>query len=174
MILRLTQGDPDTTRMKRTPKEILEWLCTDLPQYWRKNDEGKLSVNIYRLAKDLKERAIKEGKDEFPSQSTLARGYDEETDTFKEPTLDALSEHFGVPKAIIRGDVDLNSLEAWGMDINISELRLLKAVRDLTPEQREAVYKLLHTMLPGQPALVPPIAPPKLAYFPGTGTKRSR
>lgn len=157
--------------MKRTPKDILEWLCADVPRYWHVNENRTRIVNIYRLAKDLKERAAKENWAKVPGQSTLARGYKNEQETFDEPTLDALSTFFGIPKAIIRGDVDMNSLEAWGMDINISELRLLRAVRDLTPEQRGAVYKLLHSMLPGQPALIPPIPPPNVTYFPGIAPK---
>lgn len=152
---------------RRTPKQILEWLCEGLPEYWRRDKNDVLAVNVYKLAKDLRRTVERNAaKDlEAPSQSTLARGYAGETESFSEPILALLSEHFSVPAPLIRGEVDLDSLEAWGMDITIAELRVLALVRKLEPSQRKAVYELLHTMLPDEPPLVAPIPPPNVMPF---------
>lgn len=153
---------------------MLDWLCEGIPAYWLIDDNGRPHVNVYALRKALVDTATEhKGKGlKLPSQSTLARGYAGETLSFSDAVIDILSEHFGVPGPLIRGDVDLNSLEAWGMDITIAELRVLNLMRKLQPTQRGAVYDLLHSMLPNEPPLAAPIPPPNVTIFPRSRSSR--
>lgn len=130
--------------MKKTPKEILEWLCTDHAEFWKPNR----TVNVYALHQALVRWGKGKGKTKVPSQSTLARLYSGDSDEFKTNTADVLSEFFGVPISIIRGELLWNPEEVWGMDITLTEVRLLYQIRQLQPEQRLAILKLVEEMLP--------------------------
>lgn len=153
--------------MKKTPKEILEWLCTDHAEFW-KHDR---TVNIYALHQSLLRWGKGKPKTKIPSQSTLARLYGAESCEFKTTTAEALSEFFGVPVSIIRGELLWNPEEVWGMDITLTEVRLLYQLRQLQPEQRHAVVKLVEEMLPPgadkapvllHPKRMPLLPPPKI------------
>jgi hypothetical protein len=143
--------------MKKTPKEILEWLCTDHEQFW-KNDR---TVNVYALHHALQRWAKTKGKTKVPSQSTIARLYGGESDEFKTSTATVLSDFFGVPVAIIRGELLWNPEEVWGMDITLSEVRLLYQLRQLDPEKRQAVVRLVEEMLPPGAEKAPVLIPPR-------------
>jgi len=143
--------------MKKTPKEILEWLCTDHAEFWKKDR----TVNIYALHHALTRWAKGKGKTKVPSQSTLARLYGKESDEFKTTTAEALSEFFGVPVSIIRGELLWNPEEVWGMDITLTEVRLLYQLRQLQPDQRRAVVKLVEEMLPPGAEKAPVLLSPR-------------
>jgi hypothetical protein len=152
--------------MKRTPREILEWLCTDQDEFWKADRK----VNIYALHHALVRWAKGKGKTKAPSQSTLARLYGGESVEFKTNTAEVLSEFFGVPVSIIRGELLWNPEEVWGMDITLTEVRLLYQMRQLQPEQRRAIVKLVEEMLPEgaekapvllSPQRTPLLPPPK-------------
>lgn len=130
--------------MKKTPREIIEWLCTDQEELWK----ADRTVNVYALHKSLLRWSKGKGKTKVPSQSTLARLYGGESDEFKTNTAEVLSEFFGVPVSIIRGELLWNPEEVWGMDITLTEVRLLYQLRQLEPDQRRAILKLVEEMLP--------------------------
>lgn len=163
--------DSDLLRMKtRTPREILEWLCEgdDMRHYWKKDG----SLNIHRLSQDIK----KQIPGTRLSQSTLARAYDQSRDgsaTFHDETIATLSQFFDVPKAIIRGDVDFDPVEMWGMDIGIHEIRLLRMLRLLSPEQRRAIYEQIRVMLPPELQAMP-VGPPPTNVTSLTGRKPAK
>jgi len=143
--------------MKKTPKEILEWLCTDQTEFWKPDN----TVNIYALHQALERWGKGKGKTKVPSQSTLARLYGGESTEFKTKTAEALSEFFGVPVSIIRGELLWNPEEVWGMDITLPEVRLLYQLRQLTPDQRKVVLKLVEEMLPEGAEKVPVLLSPR-------------
>lgn len=154
-----TSGPDTGTMATKKPREIIEWLCEGHSEFWKMAPQGPV-VNIYALAIALKRWADGKKDRKAPSQSTLARLYAGESESFQESTLDTLSEYFQVPKAIIRGDVEWNSVEAWGMDINIAELRLISLMRKLNPEQRALIYEQIRVMLPSETPLAAPLVHP--------------
>lgn len=152
--------------MKKTPRQILEWLCEDQQEFWK----ADRTANIYALHKAIERWAKEKGKTNVPSQSTLARLYSGDSDEFKTKTAEALSEFFGVPVPMIRGELLWDPEEAYGMDIKLSEVRLLRHLRQLQPEQRRAIYVLVEEMLPENadrspllpsPLRTPLLSPPK-------------
>ncbi len=130
--------------MKKTPRQILEWLCEDSEEFWKPDR----MVNVYALHQAMERWGAQKGKTKVPSQSTLARLYSGESDEFKTKTAESLSEFFGVPVPMIRGELLWDPEEAYGMDIKLSEIRLLHQLRQLQPEQRRAIYVLIEEMLP--------------------------
>lgn len=144
----------NTVDMKK-PKEILEWLCSEYDQFWKPDR----TVNVYALHQAML-RWHKEKRDgdhikskekdhtKIPSQSTLARLYGGASDEFKTSTATALSDFFGVPVSMIRGEVLWSPKEDWGMDLTYREVTLLHQLRQLQPEQRRAISKLIEEMLP--------------------------
>ena len=142
----------ETVCMQKTPKEILEWLCEGHEQYWKPDG----TLNIYALHQSLarwgkeRESLLKENVKtrKIPSQSTMARLYAGDSAEFKTSTATTLSDFFGVPVAMIRGEVLWNPKEDWGMDLTYREVTLLYQLRQLQPEQRRAVAKLIEEMLP--------------------------
>lgn len=142
--------------MKKTPRQILEWLCEDHDEFWKPDR----SVNVYALHQTLLRWAKQKGKTEVPSQSTLARLYGGDSFEFKTKTAEVLSEFFGVPVPLIRGELVWDPEEAYGMDIKLSEVRLLHQLRQLEPEQRRAIYNLVEEMLPEDAERTPVVASP--------------
>lgn len=139
---------PDTGRMKtRTPREVLEWLCESHAEFWKPSGE----LNRYALA-----QALRKATKRRISQSTIERLYKGKTSVMSAETITALEQYFQVPRALIRGDVEWNPLETWGMDITLAELRLIGMVRTLTPTQRQRLYELIGSMLPDAAKLTVP------------------
>lgn len=147
----------ETERMKRTPRQTLEWLCTDQTEFWKADG----TVNVYALHNALKRWAKEKGETKVPAQSTLARLYKGESLEFDTKTANALSEFFGAPTAVIRGELQWNPEEVWGMDITLAELRLLSQLRLLTTDQRRAVSRLVAEMMPPGSQPTPLLMPPR-------------
>lgn len=124
---------------------MIEQLCEGIEDFWR-TQNGERVVNIYELHRTLEAWGARE-KRPVPGQSTLARNYSGETLNFSRETAQALSDYFRVPVAVITGDLEISS-EAWGMDVTISEIRWVMLMRELTPEQRTAIYNSIRAMLP--------------------------
>ena len=153
----------------RTPRQILEWLCEgdDFRHLWKTDG----SLNIHRLHTAIK-KAVKGAT---LTQSTLARAYQAKNGTaaFSDDTIEALSQFFEVPKPIIRGELTFDPVETWGMDINTSELRLLRLVKLLTPDQRRLLFEQVRLMIPEE-LRGPPIGglPHNVTQLAGRRTKR--
>lgn len=144
-------------------RRTIEQLCEGFDEFWRIED-GQRVVNIYELHKALERWAAESpAQRSAPSQSTLARNYKGDTDNFSPATAQALSDYFHVPKAVVTGDLEIAN-EAWGMDVNLTEIRWILLMRELTQEQRMAIYNSIRAMLPpGVPApRLPPGASPIL------------
>lgn len=128
-------------------RKMIEALCEGIEEFWHVED-GQRVVNVYQLKAALDRWASESPSTrKAPSQSTLARCYSGFTENFSRETALALSDFFRVPRAVITGDLDVSS-EAWGMDINVTEIRWIMLLRELTPEQRTAVYNTIRAMLP--------------------------
>jgi hypothetical protein len=143
-------------------RQMLESLCEGVDEYWHIKD-GERVVNIYALAGAIDRWAAAKPGRKAIAQSTLARNYKGDQDNFSPPTAQTLSDFFNIPKAVITGDLDVSS-EAWGVDINISEIQWIMLLRKLTLEQRNAIYTSIRAMLPPDtPApRLPPGATPLL------------
>ena len=146
-------------KSKEKPKLrlMLESLCEGMEEFWRVDEStGERVVNIYQLAVSMKRWAKSLGR-RAPSQSTLTRNYNGETDNFSPDTAQALSDFFRVPKAVITGDLRISS-EAWGVDITTSEIRWIMLLRELSPDQRNVIYSTIKALLP--PDVPSPTVPP--------------
>lgn len=126
-------------------RRMMEQLCEGVEEFWHLID-GQRVVNVYALHDALTEWGTRE-KRKIPAQSTLARNYSGETENFSRNTAQVLSDYFRVPVAIITGDLEISG-EAWGMDVTLSEIRWVMLMRELTPEQRTAIYNSIRAMLP--------------------------
>lgn len=165
MSLRADNPRHEMTPMSTPKKKMywrgrLEWLCDpeSYPQYWKADG----TLNIYALRRDIVNAFPKR----TTSQSTLARLYSGDSEEIKEETLDTLSMFFQVPKALIREDVEWDTTEMWGMDVTVTELRLLAAMRELNKEQRRVVRDLIRSMLPGDKQQLIPEPTPRLTPDP--------
>lgn len=139
---------------------ILEMLCEGMEEFWRVDeDSGRKVVNVYGLSQALARWASAQGR-KAPSQSTLTRNYNGETDNFSPQTAQALSDFFRVPKAVITGDLRISS-EAWGVDITTSEIRWIMLLRELAPDQRNVIYSTIKALLP--PDIPSPTVPAGVA-----------
>lgn len=155
---------PMTTKK---PREILEWLCEgdEFRHYWKRSG----TLNIHRLAQDIR----KQIPDSTVSQSTLARAYAGESDSFLQDTIVTLSKFFGVPAAIVRGDVEYDPVETWGVEINWSEIRLLRLIRLLSADQRRMLHEQIRLMLPEEQREIA-IGPPPTNVTPISHRKTKR
>jgi len=126
-------------------RRMIEQLCEGAEELWHVVN-GERVVNIYALADALAQWGERE-KRNVPQQSTLARNYSGETKNFSRNTAEVLSDYFRVPVAVVTGDLEISG-EAWGMDVTLSEIRWVMLMRELTPEQRTAVYNSIRAMLP--------------------------
>lgn len=163
--MRTSQRNPYRMKTKEKPvnlrsRRMIESLCEGVEEFWHIKN-GERVVNIYELHKELERWAAQRPGRSAPAQSTLARNYSGETENFSRPTAQALSEYFSMPVAVITGDLEISS-EAWGVDINTSEIRWILLMRKLTPDQRTAIYRAIRAMLPPEtpaPHLAPGASP---------------
>lgn len=139
---------------RKTPREILEVLCQDMPALWK---EGR--VNIYALAQQMHAAGSP------VSQSTLDRLYRGKTEMFSEATVAMLSKFFQLPTAYIRGDLELDE-EGLGVQITLSELRITLALRSLDPDKRRAVIELIRSLLPTDKMGRTPLLPGAIPLLP--------
>lgn len=138
---------------------MIDALCEGSDEFWHL-ENGQRVVNIYALTQSI-EKWARAAKGRSPiAQSTLARSYAGQTENFSPRTAHTLSEFFRVPRTVVTGDLRVTN-EDWGMDITIAEIRWIMLMRELTPDQRTAIYANIRAMLPADIA-VPPI-PPGLA-----------
>jgi hypothetical protein len=151
------------TRASLKLRRMIEALCEGYEEFWHHDDNGQRVVNIYALQGALERWAKERPGRSAPAQSTLARNYKGETENFSPATAQALSDYFSVPKAIVTGDLEVSN-EAWGMDINLTEIRWIMLMRNLSPDQRTAIYTAIRAMLPADIAAprLPPSATPLL------------
>jgi hypothetical protein len=150
----MKSNEKDSRRSSKL-RLMLEELCEGTEEFWQLNEQGQRVVNIYQMHKSI-ERWAKQQDRKCPSQSTFNRNYAGETEHFSPETAQILSDFFRVPKAVITGDLKVSS-EAWGVDITTSEIRWIMLLRDLTPEQRTAVYSTIKALLP--PGIPSPTIP---------------
>lgn len=131
--------------MGRTPKEMLEWVFGETEYFhWR---AGMRGLNTKKLADHMRRRL---GEERSPSQSTLHRMWKGETREIDSRTLQALEEYTAVPAALIRGEMYQSAAETWGMEITITEARILRAIHELAYDQRRAIYEQVRAMLPDE------------------------
>lgn len=156
----MKEKEKDARKPSVKLRRMLEALCEGYEEFWHEPN-GQRVVNVYELAKQLQRWAAEKPGRSAPAQSTLARNYAGETENFSPATAQALSEYFRVPKAVVTGDLDVSS-EAWGMDINLTEIRWIMLMRELSPDQRNVVYSTIRAFLPPDtptPRLPPGAAP---------------
>lgn len=131
--------------MKRTPKETLEWLCSgeEYTEFWHAQGGGKRKINGYKLRK-----AIEKDTGRKIAAATMHRIMTGSTNSFDESTLATLESFFTIPTAMIRGEVEFDPTEEWGMDLTTSELKLIHKLRNLTEQQRSAIRAQIESMQP--------------------------
>lgn len=133
----------------RSPRQMLEWLFRDTDFFKR----GRL--NTRRLSLDM----VQQLGTGAPSQSTLHRMWTNVTRQADDATLDALSRFTDVPTALIRGEVYSSAAQEWGMEITVGEVRILRALHELTYDQRKAIYEQVRSMLPSDKSHLVPRLP---------------
>jgi hypothetical protein len=154
--------EKDSRRPNLKMRRMIESLCEGFDELWRIED-GQRVVNVYALQAAIDRWASQGSGRRSIAQSTLARNYKGETDNFSPETAQTLSDFFRIPKAVITGDLEISS-EAWGMDITVSEIRWIMLMRELNPDQRNAVYSTIRALLPPDTPSpkIPPSASPLL------------
>lgn len=130
------------TTKKRTWKQTLEWLCEgeEYDYLWQLRD-GERQLNCTKLASEITEKTKVN-----VNASTLYRAYVGSTDSISDNTIHTLSLFFEVPAAVIRGEITVDSALEWGMDITISEIKMMKEMRELTPDGRALVRQAIRTL----------------------------
>lgn len=127
---------------KRTFRQMLDWLCEaeGYEDLWE-NKDGTRHLNLTQLATRISENT---GIRVYPS--TLHRAYTGTHDGVGEKTLSTLAIFFGVPTAVIRDEITMQEITEYGMDITFTEVKLLREMRDLTPEGRALVRQTIQTL----------------------------
>lgn len=127
---------------RRSPRETLEWLCEgdEYSHLWQVRD-GTRKINITALTSEINEKTAA-----GLSVPTLHRAYVGDTDTFSDNTFHTLSLFFDVPVAVIRGDITLDAITEWGMDVTLSELKLIREFRDLSTDGKTLIRQAIRVL----------------------------
>lgn len=132
----------NTPKQKRSFREMLEWLCAaeEYSDVWETKD-GTRHLNITGLAARISEKTgIR------VHASTLYRAYTGTHDSPGDKTVSTLALFFGVPNAVIRDEITIDAITEYGMDITLSEIRLLKELRELPAGGRALVRQTIQTL----------------------------
>jgi hypothetical protein len=132
----------NTPKQKRSFREMLDWLCAgeEYVELWELKD-GQPHLNITGLAARISEKTgIR------VHASTLYRSYTGTHDSLGDKTVSTLALFFGVPSAVIRDEITIDAITEYGMDITLSEIKLLKELRELPSEGRALVRQTIQTL----------------------------